>query len=87
MNYKSVSASILAAVLQVYPISSFAASWHSEPNPIGEKAYAAHSVQRLIPVAIIVCGLLFAWLVARIQAKTRKSSAHDTKPLHHLPGM
>ncbi len=84
MNYKSVLASILAAVVQLHPISSLAASYHSESNPIGEKVYNAHSLQRLIPVAIIVCGLLLVWLVARIQAKARKPPADGAKSLHQI---
>ena len=78
MNYKNSLVSILAAVLPVHPICSLAASYRSEPNPIGEKVYSAHSLSRLLPVAIIVCALLLAWLLVRI-GKARKPAANDAE--------
>jgi hypothetical protein len=82
MNFKSSLASILAGVVQVQSICSLAASYHSEPNPIGEKVYAAHSLSRLLPLGIIACALLLAWLLARIQAKARKPTT-DNAESHH----
>ena len=78
VSYKSSLASILAAVVQDHPLCSLAASYRSEPNPIGEKVYAAHSLSRLLPVGIIVCALLVAWLLARI-GKARKPTADDAE--------
>jgi hypothetical protein len=75
MNYKRSLLTILAAVLA--PICSFAASYRSEPNPVGEKVYAAHSLPRLLPVAIIVGALLLAWLLSRIRGKARKPTADE----------
>ena len=71
MNYKSSIASILAGLVQLHPICSLAASYRSERDPVGEKVYAAHSLSRLLPVGIIACALLLAWLMARI-GKARK---------------
>jgi hypothetical protein len=71
MNYKSILASILAGVVQLHPICSLAAGYRSERDPVGEKVYAAHFLSRLLPVAIIACALLLAWLVAKI-GKARK---------------
>jgi hypothetical protein len=65
---------MLAAVVQFHPVSSLAASYHSEPNPIGEQAYAAHSLTRLLPVAIIVCGFLLVLLLVRMRGKARKNT-------------
>ena len=79
MNYKSSLASLLVAVVQLHPLSSLAASYRSEPNPIGEKAYAAHSLTLLFPDGIIVGGLLLAWLLTRIQRKARKPAADDAE--------
>ena len=78
MNYKSRVASILAAVVQVLPLCSLAASYHSTPDPVGEKVYAAHSLSRLLPVGIIACALLLAWLLARI-GKARKSTGDNAE--------
>ena len=78
MNYKRSLACIFAAVVQVHPIRSLAASYHSEPNPIGEKLYAAHSLFRLLPVGIIACALLLAWLLAR-RGKARKPTGDDAE--------
>jgi hypothetical protein len=79
MNYKSSLASILAAVLQAYPICSLAASYHSgPPDPVGEKVYAAHSLSRLLPVGIIVCALLLVWLLGRM-GKARKPTGNDAE--------
>ena len=63
---------MLVAVVQLHPLSSLAASYRSEPNPIGEKAYAAHSLTLLFPVAIIVCAFLLVLLVSRIRGKASK---------------
>ena len=82
MNYKSSFASMLVAVVQLHPLSSLAASYRSEPNPVGEKAYAAHSLTLLLPVGIIACGLLSVWLVSRISAKARKPAAGDSESHH-----
>ena len=79
MNYKNSLVSILAAVLPVHPICSLAASYRSEPNPIGEKVYSAHSLSRLLPVAIIVCALLLAWLLSRVPGKAGKPTADDAE--------
>jgi hypothetical protein len=79
MNYKRSLAHILAAAVPVHPICSLAASYHSESNPVGEQVYAAHSLTRLLPVGIIVCALLLAWLLARISGKTRKPAADDAE--------
>ena len=78
MNYKSSLASILAAVVQALPICSLAASYHSEPNPVGEKVYAAHSLSRLLPLGIVGCAFLLVWLLARI-GKARKPAADDAE--------
>jgi len=82
MNYKSSLASILAGVVQLHPICSFAASYRSEPNPIGEKVYAAHSLFRLLPVGIIVCALLLAWLLVGIRAKASKPTTDEAESHH-----
>lgn len=82
MNYKSSLVSLLAAVVQLNPICSFAASYRSEPNPIGEKAYAAHSLTLLLPLGIIVGGLLLAWLLTRIRGKASNPAADDPKSHH-----
>ena len=82
MNYKSSLASILATAVPFHPISSLAASYHSGPNPVGEKVYAAHSLIRLLPVGIIVGALLLAWLLTRIQGKARKPTADDAESHH-----
>jgi hypothetical protein len=78
MNYKHSLASIFAAVVQVHPICSLAASYRSEPNPVGEKVYAAHFLSRLLPVGIIACALLLAWLLATIR-KARKATGDDAE--------
>jgi len=82
MNYKSSLVSILAAVVQLDPVCSLAASYRSESNPIGEKAYATHSLTLLFPVGIIVGGLLLAWLLTRIRGKASKPAADDPKSHH-----
>jgi hypothetical protein len=82
MNYKSSLASILATVVPVHPICSLAASYRSEPNPIGEKVYAAHSLTRLLPVGIIVCALLLVWLLASLRSKARKPTEDDAESHH-----
>ena len=71
-----------AVSIQVHPVCSLAASYRSEPDPIGEKVYAAHSLSRLFPLGIIVCALLLAWLLARIQRKARKPTADDAESHH-----
>jgi hypothetical protein len=82
MNYKRSLAFLLAAVVQLRPRCSLAASYHSEPNPIGEKAYAAHSLTLLLPVGIIVGGFLLAWLLTRIRGKASNPAAGDLKSHH-----
>ena len=82
MNYKSSLASIVAAVVQLHPVCLLAASYRSESNPIGEKAYAAHSLTLLLPVRIIVGGFLLAWLLTRIRGKASKPAADDPKSHH-----
>ncbi len=82
MNYKSSLAPILAAVVQIHPVCLLAASYRSESNPIGEKAYAAHSLSHLLPLAIIVCAFLLAWLVAGIRGKARRLAADHDEPHH-----
>jgi len=82
MNYKSSMAPLLAAVLQVHPLGSLAASYHSEPNPVGEKVYAARSLTLLLPVGIIAGALFLAWLLMRIKGKARKPTA-DGAGSHH----
>jgi hypothetical protein len=82
MNYKSSLASILAAVVQLDPVCSLAASYRSESNPIGEKVYAAHSLTLLLPLGIIVGGFLSAWLLTRIRGKASKPVADDPKSHH-----
>jgi hypothetical protein len=82
MKYTSSLTSMLAAVVQLHPLSSLAASYHSEPNPIGEKAYAAHSLTLLLPVAIIVCAFLLVLLLSRIRGKARKPTADDVESNH-----
>jgi hypothetical protein len=79
MKYKSSLVSILAAVVQLDPVCSLAASYRSESNPIGQKAYAAHSLTLLLPVGIIVGGFLLAWLLTRIRGKASKPAADDPK--------
>ncbi len=83
MNYKSSLASALAAVLQVLPLCGFAASYRSEPNPVGEKVYAAHSLSRLLPLGIIVCALILAWLLAIIRSRTGKPAATEAESHQH----
>jgi hypothetical protein len=82
MNYKTSLVSILAVVVQLDPVCSLAASYHSGSNPIGEKAYAAHSLTLLLPVGIIVGGFLLAWLLTRIRDKASKPAADDPKSHH-----
>lgn len=82
MNYKRSLASILAAVLLVHPVCSLAASYRSTLNPIGEEVYSAHSLSRLLPVAIIAGALLLAWLLSRIPGKARKPAADDAESHH-----
>jgi hypothetical protein len=82
MNYKSSLASMLVAVVPLHPLSSLAASYRSEPTPIGEKAYAAHSLTLLFPVAIIVCAFLLVLLVSRIRGKASKPTADDVESHH-----
>jgi hypothetical protein len=79
MKYKSSLVSILAAVVQLDPVCSLAASYRSESNPIGQIAYAAHSLTLLLPVGIIVGGFLLAWLLTRIRGKASKPAADDPK--------
>ncbi len=73
---------MLAAGLPVHPVCALAASYHSEPNPVGEKVYSAHFPLLLLPVGILVCGLLVAWLFARMRAKARKLPAGDAESPH-----
>ena len=82
MNYKSSLAPMLVAVVQLHPLSSLAASYRSEPNPIGEKAYAAHSLTLLLPVAIIACAFLLVLLLSRIRSKASKPAADDAESHH-----
>ena len=68
---------MLVAIVQLHLLSSVAASYRSEPNPIGEKAYAAHSLTLLFPVALIVCAFLLVLLVSRIRGKASKPAMDD----------
>ena len=72
MSYTTRWKSKLGAALQVIPSCALAASYHSEPNPVGEKVYSAHLMRRMLPVGIIVCALLVAWLVTWIRRRGAK---------------
>jgi hypothetical protein len=73
---------MLVAIVQLHPLASLAASYRSEPNPVGEKAYAAHSLTLLLPIAIIACAFLLVLLVSRIRGKASKPAANDAESHH-----
>jgi hypothetical protein len=79
MNYKRSLLPVLAAAVLVHPVCSLAASYRSGSDPVGERVYASQSLARLLPVGIIVCTLLLAWLLARILGKARKPTDDDTE--------
>ncbi len=71
MNHRTTHAPNLIAVLQLLPACVLAASYRSESNPIGEHEYAAHLLRDLLPIGIVACGLLLAWIFIRVRAKRR----------------
>ena len=79
MNYRTRWKSKLGAALQVIPTCALAASYHSEPNPVGEQVYSAHLMRRMLPVGIIVCALLLAWLVTWIRRRGAKLKTQGNK--------
>jgi hypothetical protein len=86
MNYKRYLVPIAVGIAQLHPLHVLAASYHSEPNPVGEKAYAAHSLMLLLPVGVIVCAFLFVWLLAPIHAKTSKRGQFPTSNIPRSKG-
>jgi hypothetical protein len=79
MSYTTRWKSKLGAALHVIPTCALAASYHSEPNPVGEQVYSAHLMRHMLPVGIIVCALLLAWLVACIRRRGAKLKTQGTK--------
>ena len=79
MSYTTRWKSKLGVALQVIPSCVLAASYHSEPNPVGEQVYSTHLMRRMLPVGIIVCALLLAWLVAWIRRRGAKLKTQGTK--------
>ena len=82
MNNRSSLVSLLAAVLAVHPVCVLAASYHSEPNPIGEKVYGPHLLHSMLPLGLIACALFAAWLLCRIRRKVGKQAAEDAEAHH-----
>jgi hypothetical protein len=67
---------VLMAMLAVRPICVLGDSTVSPPNPIGEKVYYthlhAHLLSEMLPIAIIVCAFLLAWLLHVAHRKATK---------------
>ena len=69
-------------ILAIEPVCVSAASYQFEPDPIGERAYAAHSWSRMAPLLVILGALVLAWVFNRIRRKTKKL-APDHAGSHH----
>jgi len=70
---------VLKVVLAVQPLCAFAASYHSDPNPIGEQIYSTHSLTRVVPIVIVIVGFSLAWALNRARRKARKPASNPTE--------
>jgi hypothetical protein len=61
------------AMVVALPICVLGASYHFEPNPVGEKLYTAHLLRRIFPGAIIATAALFAWLLHALRRKATQA--------------
>ncbi len=82
MNSKTGSISKLVVVSLVQPLCAFAASYHSGSNPVGEQVYYAHLMRHMLPIMIVVCGLLAAWLFFKIRGKRSKATEDSAESRH-----
>ena len=73
---------VLIGLLAIQPAWLFAASYASYPNPVGEKVYAAGTLRRMVPVAIIAGGFSLAWLLNKVRSKARQRAV-DNAGSHH----
>ncbi len=70
-------------MLAVQPICAVAASYHFEPNPVGEKVYVSDQRGHLVtPIAIVAVGFSLAGLIARARRKTRKLAPENAASQH-----
>jgi hypothetical protein len=66
---------VLAAV---QPLCAFAASYHFEPDPVGEKVYTSGQLERVaVPITIIAGGFSVAWLLHEVRRGTRKLTQNN----------
>src|ERR1035441_8788768 len=62
----------LIAMLAVQATCVLGASYASYPNPVGEKVYRPHLLLEMLPIAVIVCALLVAWLCHAVHRKAHR---------------
>lgn len=70
---------VLLAMLAVHPVCVFGDGTVSPPNPIGERLYRTHLLARMLPIAIIVCLFLLAWLIQAVRRKAKTLAPDDTE--------
>ncbi len=73
---------MLLAVLAVQPICVLADNTVSQPNPVGEAVYRPHLLVDMLPLTVIVCALLLAWLLHVIHRKARKQLSAEAGVEH-----
>jgi len=63
---------VTAMLIAVLPVAAFGNVGVFTPDPVGEKAYRAHlSTEMVLPIAVIICALLAAWLVHKIRQQAK----------------
>jgi Arc/MetJ-type ribon-helix-helix transcriptional regulator len=81
-DMRTVRLLVLLAILAVPPVCVFADGTVSPPNPAGEKLYSAQLLARMLPIAIIVCGLLLSWLIYAVRRKAKTPAPDDRESQH-----
>jgi hypothetical protein len=62
----------MGVLIGVLPLVAVANVGVFTPDPVGEKAYRAHlSTETVLPIAVIVCALLAAWVAHKISRQTK----------------
>jgi len=64
-------------MLTVQPACVFGRSYGFPHDPLGEKLYSAHLFVDVVPIPIIVCGVILAWLLYEARRKARNLPPDD----------
>jgi hypothetical protein len=79
IDMKRGRAWVVGLMLASQPLCAVAASYHSDPNPIGEQIYSTHSLSRVVPIVIVIVGFSLAWALNRARQKARKPASNPTE--------